>query len=335
MSVARTDSSDSESGWRTQLRHAIRDPRALINRLGLSGGLLKGARAAHDQFPTLVPRSYLQRIEPANPDDPLLRQILPVEQETAPQPDGFSDDPLAEQPHRDGPAILHKYANRALLVTTGACAIHCRYCFRRSYPYSQQGSWRAALRYWQEHGAPVEVILSGGDPLMLDDAALSELIQGLEGLAGVRRIRIHSRMPVVIPQRITGALIERLATSSLQTVWVIHANHPQEIDAEVLTALTKMARGGSMLLNQTVLLRAINDDPDTLARLSEQLFAGGVLPYYIHQLDPISGAAHFAVDDTQAQAIVTDLTSRLPGYLVPRLAREEPGAAAKTLLGAG
>ncbi|BAU58396.1 lysyl-lysine 2,3-aminomutase [Halorhodospira halochloris] len=332
MSTAQTAPKNDEQAWRDELRHAIRSPRQLIERLGLSEVNLDGAETAHGDFPLLVPHSYIERIEPGRIDDPLLRQVMPTALETTPQPAGFSTDPLAEQSPDSDSAILQKYANRALLVTTGACAIHCRYCFRRSYPYSQQNSWRAALRYWHREGAPEEVILSGGDPLMLGDQALCELIDGLEQIAGLRRLRIHTRMPIALPARITTALVERFSASPLQIVWVVHANHPQEINDAVCASLARLRHGNMTLLNQSVLLRGVNDDPKPLAQLSEQLFSAGALPYYLHQLDRISGAAHFAVSPTTASSIIAELAASLPGYLLPRLVREDPGAASKTTL---
>lgn len=322
----------TQQAWRAQLRHAIRSPDQLIERLGLSSELLDDAYAGHRDFPVLVPESYLERIQPGRADDPLLRQVLPTRQESEPQPAGFAADPLAEKNHSGGPAILHKYSHRSLLLTTGACASHCRYCFRRAYSRSQSGSWRKALRYWQDHGAPEEVILSGGDPLMLDDQALDELIRGLAALPGVQRLRLHSRIPVVLPHRVTEDLGDLLAASPLQTVCVIHANHPQEIDGAVLEGLARLRPSFTALLNQAVLLRGVNDDASVLAELSTRLFAAGVLPYYLHLLDRVSGAAHFAVEAQRGQALIAELSTRLPGYLVPRLAREVPGAPAKSLL---
>ena len=318
--------------WRRELAAAIDDPAELLARLGLPASL--HAPAAARCFPLRVPPGFVARMRPGDPDDPLLRQVLPRAEEAAEAP-GFTADPLAERGRGDGPGLLAKYAGRSLVVATGGCALHCRYCFRRGFPYAEHGGWRAALQRLEAEGAPAEVILSGGDPLLLDDAALGECLERLAALPGVRRVRIHSRLPVAVPARVTAALAERLAGTPLQTAVVVHANHPNEIDAAAAAALRRLGAATGALLNQAVLLRGVNDDAATLEALSERLFEAGALPYYLHLLDPVAGAAHFEVDEAAGRRLVDALARRLPGYLVPRLAREEPGAAAKTVLAAG
>ena len=325
--------------WKNALADAVRDPAELLALLGLPRELLPGARRAAAAFPLRVPRGYVARMRPGDPEDPLLRQVLPLDAETQPAP-GYRTDPLAEVGSSPCPGLLHKYRGRALLVTTGACAVHCRYCFRRHFPYADDNpasdDWQAALDYL--HGDPGlhEVILSGGDPLLLDDRRLAELVERLAALPHLRRLRIHSRLPVVLPERVDAALLAWLTAAPVPVVWVVHSNHANELDAEVGAALAALREGGATLLNQSVLLRGVNDTPEALARLSEALFARGVLPYYLHLLDRVEGAAHFEVPEGQALALRDRLKRALPGYLVPRLVREQPGWPHKTeLLGPG
>ncbi len=334
MSVTNATGTTTASGelpWQTELARAVRDPAELLRCLELPPDLLDAAERGARLFPLRVPRPYLGRIRPGDPHDPLLRQVLPLAAEARRLP-GFTGDPLQEKAQCSGSGVLHKYAGRALVVATGACAINCRYCFRRAFPYTDHAGWRPALEYLERHGAPEEIVLSGGDPLLLDDTALAAFIRRLEQLNGVKRLRIHTRLPVVIPTRATPALTELLGSSRLQNILVLHINHPREIDTKVVAALTRLRPACSALLNQAVLLRGVNADVTTLAQLSEQLFAAGVLPYYLHLLDPVEGAAHFDVDEKTGRQLWSALHHRLPGYLVPRLAREEPGTAAKRII---
>jgi EF-P beta-lysylation protein EpmB len=275
-------------------------------------------------------------MEPGNPHDPLLRQVLPVAAEGEDHP-GFSADPVGDAAAALAPGLLQKYRGRALLVTTPACAIHCRYCFRRHYPYAEGSlsadGGAAAIAGIAADPSLTEVILSGGDPLMLDDAALLVLVKELAVVPHVQRLRIHSRLPVVLPSRITPALCRSLAQANLRVVTVIHANHPRELSDAAGLALDRLRGAGVLLLNQSVLLRGVNDDEDTLCDLSEGLFRRGVLPYYLHLLDAVRGAAHFEVPQRQALALMSALRLRLPGYLVPRLVREEHGAGSKIAVG--
>ena len=264
-----------------------------------------------------------------DPADPLLLQVLPQAAELGEVP-GFSRDAVGDLAARAAHGVLHKYAGRALLIATGSCAINCRYCFRRHFPYAEQTAaanrWEEALAHVRDDRSISELILSGGDPLSLSTAKLAELTAALADMPHIRRLRIHTRLPVVLPERIDGEFRAWLASLPLQRVVVLHANHPREIDASVDAACRTLRDTGATLLNQSVLLRAINDDADVLAALSERLFDAGVLPYYLHQLDRVAGAAHFEVADDDALGLMATLRRRLPGYLVPRLVRETAGA---------
>lgn len=316
--------------WQEQLRHAVRDIRELAALLELPVDTLAAEHAAED-FALRVPRAFVARMRKGDPLDPLLRQVLPTALETAEVP-GFTSDPLAESGFADG-GVVRKYGGRSLLITTGACPVHCRYCFRRAFPYSSQlasrGEFAAALAQL-EADATEEVILSGGDPLSLSNPRLESLLTQLAALPALKRVRLHTRFPIVLPDRIDDGLLDLLDRIPIVRVVVLHANHPREIDASVDAALTALRDTGATLLNQAVLLRGINDDADTLTALCERLFECGVLPYYLHLLDPVQGAAHFDVDLSRARALHAELLARLPGYLVPRLVREIPGEPSKT-----
>ncbi len=330
--IPRTDDGRQTSAWQRELAEAVRDPVELLQLLGLPRELLAGAHAAHGQFPLRVPRSYVDRMGKGDPRDPLLRQVLPLGEELLAVA-GFGDDPVGDLAAVAVPGLLHKYHGRALLVATGACAVHCRYCFRRHYPYSEGAATPQrlddALAHLARDDSISEVILSGGDPLALTDERLALLAERLDAIAHLRRLRIHTRLPVVLPARVDDHLLNWLARTRLKRVVVIHANHPNEIDDSVRLALRRLAECGTTLLNQSVLLRGVNDDSEVLARLSEALFDAGVMPYYVHLLDKVRGAAHFEVDARSAQRIHESLWKRLPGYLVPRFVREEPGAPGK------
>lgn len=324
--------------WQQLLADAISDPRELCTLLGLDPALVLPAIEAARGFALRVPRGYVARMRPGDPQDPLLLQVLPVGAELA-AIDGYLTDPVGDMDSRAGSGLLRKYAGRALLITTGACALHCRYCFRRHFPYDQEsalrGSWQAALEQLRAAPDVHEVILSGGDPWSLNDRRLRLLTDGLQQLPQLRRLRIHTRYPVVLPERVDAGLLAWLEELTLQVVVVIHANHANEIDASVHKACARLAGAGATLLNQSVLLAGINDSVDALAQLSEALFAAKVLPYYLHVLDKVRGAAHFDIDTPKAIALHQELAARLPGYLVPRLVREVAGANAKTPVGPG
>jgi EF-P beta-lysylation protein EpmB len=321
--------------WQQALQHAVSDPVELLALLSLGPEWLEPAQAAARRFPLRVPRGFVDRMRRGDPRDPLLLQVLPLGAELEEVP-GYVTDPVGDLASRAGPGLLHKYDGRALLVTTGACAVHCRYCFRRHFPYDDENASRAgfgpALDAIRADTSIGEVILSGGDPLALSDRRLTMLWEGLAAIPHVRRIRIHTRLPVVLPERIDGAFLESWSAVPLQKVVVVHANHAREIDDSVRRAIAGLRAADTTVLNQTVLLRGINDRVADLVALSEALFAAGALPYYLHLLDRVAGAAHFDVPVDAAQRLAADLAARLPGYLVPRLVREDPGAPAKTVL---
>ncbi|MDJ1652442.1 EF-P beta-lysylation protein EpmB [Raoultella sp. Ech2A] len=325
----------SREDWLTQLADVVTSPDELLHLLNVDAdaNLLAG-RDAKRLFALRVPRAFIARMERGNPNDPLLRQVLTSQEEFIASP-GFSTDPLEEQ-HSVVPGLLHKYANRALLLVKGGCAVNCRYCFRRHFPYADnQGNkrnWQAAMDYISAHPQLDEIIFSGGDPLMAKDHELDWLLTQLEAIPHVKRLRIHSRLPIVIPARITEALAARFTRSSLQILLVNHINHANEIDAEFRAAMARLRLAGVTLLNQSVLLRGVNDSAQTLANLSNALFDAGVMPYYLHVLDKVQGAAHFMVEDEEARAIMRELLTLVSGYMVPKLAREIGGEPSKTPL---
>ncbi|MDO8705553.1 MAG: EF-P beta-lysylation protein EpmB [Sulfuricaulis sp.] len=314
------------------MARAITDPAELLAAAGLGHEWLPAARAAAQLFPLRVPRGFVARMGRGDPHDPLLRQVLPLAEECL-AVTGFGADPVGDLAAMAAPGVLHKYHGRVLLTATGACAVHCRYCFRRHFPYADANPladrWNQALAYIAADDSIVEVILSGGDPLTMSDRRLAELVHGLEGVGHLRRLRLHTRLPIVLPERVNDELLGWLGATRLKTVVVVHANHAQEIDASVASALARLKAAGIELFNQSVLLRGVNDSADVLAALSEVLFAAGVMPYYLHMLDRVQGAAHFEVPEAAARRLVAELNRRLPGYLVPRLVREIAGAPGK------
>jgi EF-P beta-lysylation protein EpmB len=325
-----------ERAWRRALAHAVRDPDELLDILGLPEPLRAGARRAAAIFPLVVPRGFIARMRPGDPHDPLLRQVLPLDVE-AREVEGYVRDPVGDHAALLAPGLLQKYHGRALLIASGSCAVNCRYCFRRSFPYDTAprglDAWRPALAGLAADHSVTEVILSGGDPLVLTDRSLATLVGEIAALRHVRRLRIHSRLPVVLPERITSGLMDLLAGSRLTPLLVIHANHPAELEGDCGEGIGRLAGAGVHLLNQSVLLRGVNDAADTLARLSERLIDLRVLPYYLHQLDPVAGAAHFHVPPERGLEIVAELRRRLPGYAVPRYVKEVAGAASKVPIG--
>lgn len=331
--IPRTIATWHIKSWQDELSQLVRSPAELINRLNLDPALLPAAIKAAEAFPVRATDSYLARIKPGDPADPLLRQILPLGAELK-SPVDYSRDPLHELEANPVPGLVHKYAGRVLLVASGACAINCRYCFRRHFPYEAntpgRQDWQAALDYIRADHSLEEVILSGGDPLAVSDRHFAWLLQQLDAIPHLTRLRIHTRIPIVLPSRISPEWVEILSASRLDKVLVVHANHPQELDESVRAALSRVAATGVLLLNQSVLLAGVNDDAAVLAELSRKLFRFGVLPYYLHLLDKVDGAAHFAVADEKAQVIKEQLMHSLPGYLVPRLVREVAGQASKT-----
>jgi len=364
-------STNERRTWRESLAAAVRDPVELIERLGLPQSLVEPAKRAAELFPLLVPESYLRRMEPGNPRDPLLLQVLPLGEEERDVP-GYSADALAEAEFRRAPGLLHKYAGRALLIATGTCAVHCRYCFRRHYPYGEEPrrweDWTPALDAIAADDSLQEIILSGGDPLMLSDRRLAALCHAVDSIDHVQRLRIHTRLPIVLPERVTSEvrdrrseegdrnghtdhsplttrhspdgsfdseLLELFGALRMTVIFVVHANHPHEISGDCAETLRRMVQSGFNVLNQSVLLRGINDDADTQSELSEKLVNLGVMPYYLHQLDRVSGTAHFEVSDDVGDTLIAELRKLLPGYAVPRFVREVPGKWHKVPVEAG
>ena len=318
--------------WQQALREAVRDPRELLDLLGLDRLAPRLSDEAMVQFPLRVPRGFVARMRRGDPSDPLLRQVLPLDDEMRPMP-GFGLDAVGDGAAKTAPGVIQKYRGRALLVATGSCAIHCRYCFRRHFPYAEETAardgWREAVDLIRQDASIEEVLLSGGDPLSLSNGKLAELTGALADIPHLRRLRIHSRLPIVVPERVDDGLMGWLSALPWPATLVVHANHANEFDGAVDAALGRLRAAGVHLLNQAVLLRGVNDDIDALAALSERGFRAGVLPYYLHQLDRVAGVAHFEVDDARARALHAGLAVRLSGYLVPRLVREIPGDTGK------
>ena len=323
-----------QTGWQQQLANAFTSIKDLCDYLSLNPDDLPILSDGH-LFPLKVPRCFADCMETGNPNDPLLRQVFPVHQEQLITP-GFIDDPVGDLSAIAESGVIHKYHGRVLLITTAACAIHCRYCFRRNFPYSENQLTRQkqqqALSYIANHTDITEVILSGGDPLLLSDSRLLSLFNALNQIPHLKRIRIHSRLPVVLPARITSSLVDMLSNSPKKIVMVLHANHANELSQQVANSCQQLKKHSITLLNQSVLLKGVNDSADPLCELSEKLFTLDILPYYLHQLDKAKGTAHFAVNDETALALHHQIKSRLPGYLVPRLVKEISGKAYKISL---
>ena len=319
------------TAWGRELAQAIRSPQELLRYLNLDDA--ENTVAATGGFPLLVPMSFVCRMSPGDRHDPLLLQVLPVREENR-SILGFTSDAVADSAARKLPGLLQKYKGRALLMTTGSCAVHCRYCFRREYPYGDEprrlDDWMPALDALRNDSTIREVILSGGDPLMLTDDRLEELCRHVESIPHLDRLRIHSRLPIVLPSRVTSRLLELLRSLRTQTVFVVHANHANEIRDDCEAALRRLVQSGLPVLNQSVLLRDINDSVDALEQLSLALINLGVIPYYLHQLDRVTGTAHFEVSSEVGMKLVRDLRSRVPGYAVPEYVREIPGEPNKT-----
>ena len=318
--------------WQDEWRDSITDPLELLDVLGLRGLLDHVALPASGDFALRVPRAFVARMRPGDPRDPLLRQVLPLAAESRIAP-GFALDAVGDLASRSASGVLHKYAGRALLIATGSCAVHCRYCFRRHFPYADESAasdrWRAALAWLRDRPEIDEVLLSGGDPWSLSTTRLLELTDALRTLPHIRRLRVHTRLPVVLPARVDDELLAWLRQLHLPLVVVVHVNHAQELDNSTAEVFDALRRNGATLLNQSVLLRGVNDDSIALIDLSLRLFEQGVLPYYLHQLDRVAGTAHFEVDDAVARELQRLMRVRLPGYLVPRLVREVAGEAFK------
>lgn len=323
---------DTSLSWQKILAQGFTSTTDLLNFLELPRP--KGNLLAEKQFPSRIPLGFAKRMQKGNPQDPLLLQVLAKEEELF-ETEGYVIDPLSENTTPLN-GLLHKYHGRVLLTLTGVCAVNCRYCFRRHFPYQANNpgrrGWKDVCAYIAKDSSISEVILSGGDPLLASDLVLTELIQHLEEIPHVHTLRIHTRIPIVLPERIDQRLLNLLASTRFKKVIVVHCNHPQELDTSVFQACSDLKKTGCYLLNQTVLLAGVNDDAITLSMLSQALFNYGIMPYYLHLLDKVKGAAHFDIPFMKAQAIYHQLQSLLPGYLLPRLVREEPGRHSKTLL---
>lgn len=320
--------------WQKATAQAVTDVQTLALLIGVQSEELERI-TANDPFELRIPHTFIRRMKRGAINDPLLLQMLNRSEEQLPH-ENYSDDPLAEHSGNPCPGLIHKYKGRVLLTVATACPLNCRYCFRRHFPYQQNrlspSTWQPALDYIRHTPSISEVILSGGEPLMLKDDVLAKLLEQLQSISHVRLLRIHSRFPIAVPQRVTQALVNVLCSTHIPLTLVLHTNHANEIDATVIDALKPLRHSAVTLLNQSVLLRDINDSVNALDALSRRLFEAGILPYYLHVLDKVRGTEHFNVDDTQARRLVGQLTNRLPGYLLPTLVREIPHRAAKTRL---
>jgi len=329
----RTTSPSEMPRWQAEMRRAIRCPSELCERLGLPSKM--GSQLASEAFPVFVPQPLLSRISYGNLADPILRQVLPIDAECK-LVNGYSKDPLREDDATLTPGMIQKYDQRVLLIATGACAVHCRYCFRRQFPYGEAphslAQWQPALEQIRGDASIREVILSGGDPLTLVDSQLRDLVLALSAIDHVQRIRLHTRLPIVIPQRVTTDLIELLSQLRCTPILVVHTNHAAELDAAVEHSLATLIDAGIPLLNQTVLLAGVNDSVEALRELFEQLANRRVMPYYLHQLDRVIGTAHFEVPVSRGIELINQVRTRLPGYAVPRYVREQPGVPNKVVL---
>jgi len=330
--IQRIETLGQTLSWQRMLSESFTQIQDLLDFLQLRPADVNTSEEAAKQFKCLVPRSFAQRMEKANPFDPLLLQMLPVSAELQ-SVEGFVHDPVGDLKANPIPGLLHKYHGRVLLLTNSGCAGNCRYCFRRHFPYQENSlshsEIQQAIQYIQEDESISEVIFSGGEPLLNSDNRLATWINQLAEIKHVSRIRFHSRLPVFLPARITTSFIEAVTSSRLKPIMVIHSNHPREINEEVRRTLLTMHNAGVLVLNQSVLLNGINDDAKILTNLSERLFAAKALPYYLHSLDPVQGAAHFHTDEIQLHDIYKELCNSLPGFLVPKLVREVAGEKSK------
>lgn len=321
--------------WQEQLAQAIRQPEELLKYVGLTPYAIGYSQHAITQFPVLVPHAFADRIEHQNPDDPILRQVFPYideENEIA----GYVKDPLEELDVQTAQGLLQKYKSRVLSITTAACAVHCRYCFRRHFPYKELSAtkqhWQTTLDHIENDTSIHEVILSGGDPLTLSDQRLAEICTSISNIKHIKRIRFHTRLPIVLPDRISDSLLKQITHNNKSVIFVIHSNHANEIDENVAKAIQRLQKFGISILNQSVLLKGVNDSATTLIQLSERLIENNITPYYLHLLDPVTDAAHYDVETDKAKQILQEMQNNVSGYLVPKLVREEVGKASKTLI---
>ena len=323
------------SDWKSELSNCINSIDQLLQQLGLNSKGLKVSQLASQDFPIKVPQHYAQLMEYGNPEDPLLKQVLPIQAELHQDP-SFSIDPVNESEYNPVPGIVHKYRNRVLMIISPSCAINCRYCFRRHFPYQEnrqsKQQWLQALDYLKTRPEINEVIYSGGDPLAANDNFLGWLTQQIESIKHIKRLRIHTRLPVVIPSRIDNQLLNWLGNTRLKPTMVLHINHANEIDAKLCQAVDQLKSAGITMLNQSVLLKGVNDSSQQLIALSEKLFDAGVMPYYLHMLDPVQGASHFDIPKDRAIEIFNQMQAELPGFLLPKLVQERAGETSKSLI---
>ena len=324
---------ESAVNWQDILATGFSSAKDLLDFLQLSE--VPSCNKSEQEFVTRVPLGFAKRMQVGNPNDPLLLQVLAKPEEQLVAKD-YSKDPLLERQKNPLAGLIHKYHGRVLLTVTGACAINCRFCFRRHFPYSEnnpgRAGWQQTFAYIKNNPDIHEVILSGGDPLLAPDSLLEYLITEISKISHVNTLRIHTRIPVVLPERINSSLLAILASMRLNLVVVLHCNHPQELNADVAKACGALKGVGAHLLNQAVFLRGVNADLVTLESLSHKLFAYNVLPYYLHLLDKTQGTQHFAIPNSRALAIYKELQGKLSGYLLPKLVTEEPGKLSKTLI---
>lgn len=320
--------------WQAALASAIREPAELLKYLDLPESLLNDAITASQSFILRAPLGYCQRIEKGNPDDPLLRQILPIGEELQTAQE-FMLDPVSDLAAIQVPGLLHKYQGRVLIISTPACGVHCRYCFRRHFPYQEnrtEQNWQEAVNYIRAHPDIHEVILSGGDPLSLTESRLKNLTDKLINIPHIKTLRFHTRQPIVLPERINNEFLNWLDSLPWKIVMVLHCNHANEIDSSVASALNQLQQHQVTLLNQSVLLAGVNDNAEVLVELSRKLFDSHVLPYYLHMLDKVQGAKHFYVESEKAIQLLNEVRQCLPGYLVPKLVKENAGEKSKTAI---
>jgi len=322
------------TSWQKELANVVTDPQTLLSLLKIDAQQYKDHFIARKLFPVRVPKPFISRMEKGNINDPLLKQVMPLSDEFI-DIAGYNSDPLEEH-DTVAEGLLHKYKHRVLMIVKAGCAVNCRYCFRRHFPYADNSPnktrWQNALDYIQANDEIHEVIFSGGDPLMASDEHLRWLIEQIEAIPHVTRLRLHTRLPVVIPQRITPELVAMLAHSRLKATIVFHINHANELDQHFIDAIEPLKVQRIPLFNQSVLLKGINDNVTDLANLCERTFDNGIQPYYLHVLDKVQGASHFDISDEQAVKLMQSLAATLPGYLVPKLVREIAGEPNKTLL---
>lgn len=323
----------NQISWQEDLANGFKNPQELLHYLGLDAALAYSSDAAHQTFNTRVPRGFAKKMRKGDIHDPLLMQVLPISDEMLDVP-GYSEDPLWEAGDNNPiEGLLHKYPSRVLLTLTRGCAVHCRYCFRRHFDYQNNTPGKsglpAMLDYIRANPAIKEVILSGGDPLLLSDDSLKNIIEQMADINTLEILRIHTRMPIVLPSRVTSDLITILQETRLQTICVVHCNHPNELDVIIAERMRALSQSGTMILNQSVLLKGVNDDADVLCALSYKLLKTHILPYYLHILDKVAGAAHFDLDEKIACGLHNTMRKNLPGYLLPCLVREVPGELSK------